>query len=1545
MSNSKNSTEDSGPTEPTLVGEDDNAALIWRRKHPPLKISGSPSSNNEAGTSSWPLPEPPKVQFIATRKTFDNVASVRPNNVVIMAIFGYDPERFQGLLEHVLGASLADESYVPLIVTDQLNHGSVRRAGLNLEYFPADVYCQPDQTDVFAERMHQVWRKWGAVSLIDLSKPGFLKARLEDYERLLLMDRRLDQYYNPRRVLPESAPPAITDIAALKADYFSKELDKQPDTFVLYRTLGNDLPPRHQAGQTLENLKFILENEAEFPNCEKRWIVNRVIDKDAERSILDLLDAHEQPYLHFPFEIEAYNLADWHLDGFPELGLLRGAEYDNMQRHDQIRAEVHLRSNKIGYITNNNGARNEALREGRQLAKWVLPWDGNCFLTKSAWDEIANTITSHPYMKYFCVPMARASDNEILLTSKADTLAATGEPQIVFRSDATEEFDEERPYGRRPKVELLWRLGVPGIWDSWTDDVWDLPRPERCADAGSFMYAGSVVRLQSGNAEMENESTGGLAARGRARQDALIDVVDNLDKVALGRSLDRYRLTVYDAETIDTLRKAPDDTGTGRVYNRLLQEADVAVQRGSYSVTDKKLVPPSGDKHDYFSPSAFWWPQEGSESGLPGRWRDGRSAPETRLFSPESDSFDRTRLQRLIYDVTVLALAGRASDNKKYCGHATGLLRRWFVNSETRMNPSLEFAYYRPNSEKHGESALGILEMHDVHYLFDAIRLLAKSGSLNDVDRREISLWMQEYLSWLTESPQGKLANEAKDYLGTCYDLQVASIACFLGDLKTLSETLLTSRVRLMGQIEEAGRLQFEADKDQSDHFSALCLQSWVYLANLAEKCGDNLWGFSAKEFPGLEGAFEWFLHSYQSGKWPHPQDGEFDVDRFLPLISTSISRFGEVEGVVAAMNCFRKPVFFASDGVVPFWMLNNGLRGVWGNPSDKMKNLLRRNTANLRRFSREGTRKVRNLQQLETMLWGGYPNEAQDELQSVLASADSSAKDKELAAWMLARWHFYQADAQKSLEYLQNIPPIIRSGKIDYVLLETQCLRRTGRSREAKALLEQALGNWPSDPSLYFSMANTFMDNESEASAETDDKRLELINRVYLGIGLSPLEKLNPSAPLDFFNFRAVPVQGSDATTQDQPKISVIIPVYNGAETIRITLRSLLEQSWSNLQIIVVDDASDDATCEIVREIAATDPRVELTENPTNSGAYVARNAGLEKADGYFITVHDADDWSHPQKLELQARELVRLGEGYATVTSWGRMSSNLEALGNWRPAASLFSLNHSSLMMFRKDMMKIGPWDPVRIGANTELIERFREMFGANALKKVFSYCPLSLSLVREDALTRNKATHIRTLYYGIRLDYRKAYKRWHKRTQESGKDDLTLAADKRKFPAPTTMLPNRDLEIAYDFVFVSDFSKGAPLIDTAADQIAFALDHDKKVALFHWPDFEGDIESDLDSRICDYLDDMKVDQISAFMSAKADRVVLCDPLLAARKLEGIPEFGANHVLVLCGDASSTDVAHDGRKRKMPTTRRIEEIFSLPCRWVPDFVNYVSD
>src|SRR5690606_6324998 len=84
------------------------------------------------------------------------------------------------------------------------------------------------------------------------------------------------------------------NIEQLKAEYKEKGLDQLPDTFVLYRIIGNDLYPRHKKGQSRENLQFILENEPQLDGCEKRWVVNRIIDKDEERAIIELLKKHNQ---------------------------------------------------------------------------------------------------------------------------------------------------------------------------------------------------------------------------------------------------------------------------------------------------------------------------------------------------------------------------------------------------------------------------------------------------------------------------------------------------------------------------------------------------------------------------------------------------------------------------------------------------------------------------------------------------------------------------------------------------------------------------------------------------------------------------------------------------------------------------------------------------------------------------------------------------------------------------------------------------------------------------------------------------------------------------------------------------------------------------------------------------------------------------------------------------------------------------------------------------------------------------------------------------
>src|SRR5690606_29485807 len=148
--------------------------------------------------------------------------------------------------------------------------------------------------------------------------------------------------------------------------------------------------------------------------------------------------------------------------------------FDALDDGARSRLLAALYRHKNNCLINNNGARNNALEDGRGRAKWILPWDGNCFLTRDAWEAIRRDVGRASANRYFVVPMVRMQCNEALI--RGETIPeAREEPQIIFRADARERFDPAFCYGRRPKVELLWRLGVPGPWDEYTDDPWDQP--------------------------------------------------------------------------------------------------------------------------------------------------------------------------------------------------------------------------------------------------------------------------------------------------------------------------------------------------------------------------------------------------------------------------------------------------------------------------------------------------------------------------------------------------------------------------------------------------------------------------------------------------------------------------------------------------------------------------------------------------------------------------------------------------------------------------------------------------------------------------------------------------------------------------------------------------------------------------------------------------------------------------------------------------------------------------------------------------------------
>ncbi|MCI0564408.1 MAG: glycosyltransferase family 2 protein, partial [Nitrososphaera sp.] len=115
--------------------------------------------------------------------------------------------------------------------------------------------------------------------------------------------------------------------------------------------------------------------------------------------------------------------------------------------------------------------------------------------------------------------------------------------------------------------------------------------------------------------------------------------------------------------------------------------------------------------------------------------------------------------------------------------------------------------------------------------------------------------------------------------------------------------------------------------------------------------------------------------------------------------------------------------------------------------------------------------------------------------------------------------------------------------------------------------------------------------------------------------------------------------------------RISVIIPAYNRVQTIRRAVQSTLDQTYTDIEVIVVDDASTDGTVEAVEAIK--DPRIKVHRLSQNAGPSHARNCGIRLASGELVAFLDSDDAWLPRKLEKQVRLFAQKGERCGLVYS----------------------------------------------------------------------------------------------------------------------------------------------------------------------------------------------------------------------------------------------------------------------------------------------------
>ena len=147
-----------------------------------------------------------------------------------------------------------------------------------------------------------------------------------------------------------------------------------------------------------------------------------------------------------------------------------------------------------------------------------------------------------------------------------------------------------------------------------------------------------------------------------------------------------------------------------------------------------------------------------------------------------------------------------------------------------------------------------------------------------------------------------------------------------------------------------------------------------------------------------------------------------------------------------------------------------------------------------------------------------------------------------------------------------------------------------------------------------------------------------------------------------------ALPGQTSQPGTVG--RVSVIMPAYSAAATIARSIASVLSQSHGDLELVVVDDCSRDATWSLIEQAAQCDPRVVPVRQRSNQGVAAARNAGIEAASGAFISFLDSDDTWHPYKL---ARQLTHLQSSGAKISyaAYRRVDDRGRTLSIVRPPA----------------------------------------------------------------------------------------------------------------------------------------------------------------------------------------------------------------------------------------------------------------------------------
>jgi tetratricopeptide (TPR) repeat protein len=561
-----------------------------------------------------------------------------------------------------------------------------------------------------------------------------------------------------------------------------------------------------------------------------------------------------------------------------------------------------------------------------------------------------------------------------------------------------------------------------------------------------------------------------------------------------------------------------------------------------------------------------------------------------------------------------------------------------------------------------------------------------------------------------------------------------------------------------------------------------------------------------------------------------------------------------------------------------------------------------------------------------------GFIDRAHDELLSILKDGSNGYFSKQ-ASWELAVWYANQYNREATSECLKMLTIATKNEKEPEKLsraklLEVECYDRIGDLVTGKKLIQHALRDSP-NADLYLAAAN--LENSISQRLEYINKALEL-----LGVSEIILTSHQNQHPFDCL-IPSLPKPELYQSTHSNPKVTVIVPAFNAEETINTALNALLYQTWTNLEILVVDDCSTDNTTKLVENYAKQDSRIRLIRADKNQGPYVSRNLALQQASGEFVTCHDADDWSHSEKIEIQVKHLLKNPKSLANISSWTRTTNDLKFYRRGNPGFYI-QLNISSLMFRRHPIMeKLGYWDSVRFGADSELITRIKQVFGNQTVEEI----PAILSLGRsaEHSLTENSSFGYPGFPMGARKEYRDSYLHYHSTGNEL---KYQFPQTQRPFSVPEVMMPIQETTSGtrryLKVIFAHDFRIWDRNTARVVEEIKNYTNLGTQVGVVQMSVYDVNPNQKIDSRVRVLLDSENTQMIVYGEKIDCDELIISHLSILEEKQRYIPDIKADQVNVIIDieleSKNLSEIASINFKR---CVKHLQEYFGRIGVWYP--------